>query len=37
MIELNFWHEKDVAELKDFDAMKNKAGARTKKGLATAK
>jgi len=37
MIELNFWNEADVAELKNFDPMTNRNGARKQKGLATAK
>ncbi|MBS0550144.1 MAG: VOC family protein [Proteobacteria bacterium] len=37
MIELNFWHEADVVELKDFDPMTNRNGAKTDKGLVTAR
>ncbi len=33
MIELNFWHEEDVAELEGFDPMTNKAGARKEKAI----
>src|SRR5882757_8764451 len=33
MIELNFWNEADVPEIKDFDPMTNRSGARTEKGL----
>ena len=34
MIELNFWNEADVAELKGFDPMTSKAGAAKKKKVA---